>query len=107
MSDTPELDKNAAANDDWRTILEFMEWAAEKGYHFTQTRTFTETGERLHDGSEYEYEIEREIPVRVDNALYEFFEIDPIKLDRERRAVLADAAAANEQHRGTYAEGTS
>lgn len=102
MSDTPEIDKNAAANDDWRTILAFMEWARENGYNFTKTVTYTDQYTSVFNDKTHEYQVPVEVPVHLDGALYEFFGIDPVKLELERRAVLADAVAANEQHRDTY-----
>ena len=102
MSEHPEVNKFSAIHEDFGTIIEFMEWAAEQGYHFTKTVMFTETGIRMFNGMEYEYEVPREVPVRADDAVYDFFEIDQVKLARERQAILTEFQTHNEQHRDTY-----
>lgn len=91
MTDMPEVDKFAAIHEEFGIVVQFMEWAQDNGYHFTRSETFTETGTKLHNGEEYEYEVTAEVPARVEDALYDFFEVDYKKLDRERRMILAEA----------------
>lgn len=96
MSDTPELDKISANRGDSQTIGEFLEWATtEGGFNFTKT---FESGEMNLFGEK----LTNDVPVRIEDALADFFGIDLKKAEEERRALLADAVAANEEHRGTY-----
>ena len=89
MSDTPELDKLTEINKqgDNQIIGEFLEWATcEKGYHFTRTHE--------EDGATFEF------PVKIEDVLAEYFEIDLKKVQAEREQVYAQIRAASVCQRG-------
>lgn len=94
MSNTPELDKISANRGDSQTIGEFLEWATtEGGFNFTKT---FESGEMNLFGEK----LTRDVPVRIEDALADFFGVDLKKAEEERRTLLANAVAAEEADRG-------
>jgi hypothetical protein len=67
--ETPELDKIAEHSEDGQVIGEFLDWAADQGYALWHPeRGYLSTG----------------------NALNQYFNIDPVKADDERKAALAE-----------------
>lgn len=96
MSETPELDRLAAISEsgDNQVIGEFLEWAGHNGYHLTKTVVMESEEQSLISDKTYTVKHDVEQPVGITEILYHFFGIDPVKLERERRAVLADIRAA-------------
>lgn len=89
----PECEKLSAVSDERRTLSEFFEWLESRGMLLCT------------------YEPDFQIPWPVtksnDTLIYEFLEIDPKKLDQERRAMLAslteDAQPTCEHPKDLYA----
>jgi hypothetical protein len=78
----PEHEKMAKITDKSQAIGEFLTWLGdEKSIYLT-------------DHSDYRLE---GIPVQWGPLLYEFFEIDPVKIETEKRAML-------DEMRATFAE---
>lgn len=69
-----ELDKHANSIDDQRTIMDFIEFVSGKGIHFAE---WDEGGYHMHQTFKSNQDL-----------LYEFFKIDPKKLEKERRELL-------------------
>jgi hypothetical protein len=93
VTDTSELGKMMAVQEDSQTIGEFLEWAEQNGYHFTKTVKVKAEGYSLIRDETYEYDREIELPVKIEEALAHFFGIDLKKVDAERRAVLDEVRA--------------
>lgn len=96
MSDTPELDRLAAINEsgDNQVIGEFLEWAGANGYHLTKTVEMESEETSLFTSKTYTVKHDVEQPVGIEEILYHFFNIDPAKLESERRMLLDRYRAA-------------
>lgn len=100
--ETPELNKMLECNNGRVIIGAFLEWARERGYHFTETVPLMDTRTYLYREGTYEVPVDTEVPIGIEKALAEYFEIDLTKVEEERRALLKAQAALNEKHRTTY-----
>uniref|UniRef100_A0A6M3X6A3 Uncharacterized protein n=1 Tax=viral metagenome TaxID=1070528 RepID=A0A6M3X6A3_9ZZZZ len=82
----PECDKLGKRLAEWNAIYPFMEWLQEKKIWLAHTIT-----KREYYGACYEDEpMDTMVPIpqNLENLLYEYFEVDPAELERERRALL-------------------
>lgn len=79
MTDYPECDKLARVAGERDTIMEFLDWLGTKGYWIAEYRQEYYNGEML-------------IPITgtTDALTLEHLEIDPVKLENERRAMLKE-----------------
>lgn len=79
MTDYPECDKLARVAGERDTIMEFLDWLGTKGYWIGEYRQEYFGGEML-------------IPITgtTDALTLEHLEIDPVKLENERRAMLKE-----------------
>jgi hypothetical protein len=79
----PECDKLHRVSGDVSTLHEFLEWLASNGL---QVCRLEETGQFDGNGP-----VEHYFPIREQREalVQRFFEIDPVKLEQERRAMLA------------------
>lgn len=82
----PELSRRHAVieSGDSQIIGEFLEWAEHRGYRLMKTVTTEVLDWRGNPTEE-----EGEVPVNVEQALAEYFEIDMAKVEAERRELLA------------------
>ena len=85
MSDYPEHDKLTAIKEKSQFIGEFLEWANCQGMTLCTT-----------EESEYRRERDAYIPVHknIEKLLAEFFEVDLMKLEKEKQKMLARIRAA-------------
>ena len=89
MVETPEVERWGLVHDKARTIGEFFEWLAGKGYFLAQNVTYDpEHGACI--GMYGDRKIDN-VPEKPEDLVYEFFEIDVKKLDAERARILKDA----------------
>jgi len=82
----PECEKLNERTKEWNAILPFMEWLTDKKIWLAHTIT-----KREYYGEDYEDELMETmvpIPQSLVGLLYEYFEVDPNKLESERRALL-------------------
>lgn len=79
MTDYPECDKLAECAGERDTIMEFLDWLGTKGYWIGEYRQEYYSGQML-------------IPITgtMDALTLEHLEIDPVKLENERRAMLKE-----------------
>jgi len=92
----PECDKLNERTQEWDAIYPFMEWLLEKKIWLAQTIT-----KREYYGEDYEDEpMAAMVPIlqSLDNILYEYFDVDPNKLERERRELLSSLRKKDNQH---------
>jgi len=83
----PECDKLRKRLDEWNVIYPFMEWLQEKKIWLAHTIT-----KREYYGENYEDEpMDTMVPIpqSVEDLLYEYFDVDPAELERERREILS------------------
>ena len=92
MSKHPECDKLNARTDEWNVIYPFMEWLQEQGIILARHDTVENAKARGEKPDK-----DRDIWVRpypyaigkhIDEMLYEYFDVDPAKLEQERRKIL-------------------
>ena len=94
---TPELDREQTHVGDSRIILDFMEWLQTEWY----TREVDRRGHE-HDGEDIDV-----CDVPANTILYEYFDLDPKKLEHERQLLLLFArktAEAISQERALESE---
>jgi len=74
-----ELEKHASTVEDRRTIVDFLEWLDERKYFICY---YPDSGQ----------ELARPVPIpETDHQLLDvYFEIDPVQLEKERRAILEE-----------------
>jgi len=92
----PECDKLSSRTAEWDAIYPFIEWLLEKKIWLAQTIT-----KREYYGEGYEDEpMDTMVPIlqSLDNILYEYFDVDPNKLERERRELLSSLRKKDNQH---------
>ena len=97
-----ECEKLSKKTEEWNTIYPFIEWLHENGMcigvwrkieDIAQARKITiEEAEKW-----YGYLLENPYPFAsgIENLLYKYFEIDPNKLEKERREILKNLAEQN------------
>ena len=87
LAEMPECDKLNAIRDEWNAIYPFMEWLQEKKIWLANTITYRE-----YYGEDYKDELmSTMVPIlqNLESLLYEYFEVDPAELERERRTLLS------------------
>ncbi len=90
----PECAKLSAKTEEWNVIYPFMEWLQEKKIRLAQTIT-----KREYYGEDYADEpMGTMVPIlqSFGNLLYEYFEVDPVEVDRERKALLESIREAED-----------
>jgi len=105
---TPECDKLAKRTEEWNVIYPFIEHLYEKRMTLAEWRDakkmFKEEQEEAKETeTEFKYKtledfkfwhsflLEQPVPMRLnqlDDLLYEYFGVDPVKLEQERRQLL-------------------
>lgn len=80
--DTSECGKLAAAADERRAICDFLEWAGSQGILLA----------RHQHVAEYRNPQLAVVPEQADQIVLRYLDIDPVALERERRALLAQAS---------------
>ncbi|KKN44939.1 hypothetical protein LCGC14_0688170 [marine sediment metagenome] len=89
---TPNADKLTAKTDEWNAIYPFMEWLGGRGLFLARHETDEEAlakGSVWKDGSANTFPYPIVAGKRTDELLYEYFDVDPTELEKERRATLA------------------
>ena len=90
--DYPNCTKLKEHGDEWDHIYPFMEWLQEKRYSLCRYETKEEAIERgsvsRSTGEPWLYEYPIPVGRSITDLLYEYLGIDPVKLERERRALL-------------------
>lgn len=90
LAEMPECDKLNAIRDEWNAIYPFMEWLREKKIWLANTITYREYyGE--HEWGYKDEPMDTMVPVSrsTESLLYEYFDVDPAELERERRSLLS------------------
>jgi len=85
--ESPECDKLNERTKEWNAIYPFMEWLQEKKIWLAHTIT-----KREYYGEDYADEpMNTMVPIlqSLEDLLYEFFDVDPAELERERRLILS------------------
>jgi len=83
-----ECKKLSDRTEDWNVIYPFMEWLQEQGIVLSKYYTDQE-------GDSYEHL--QPISKNIDTLLYEYFNVDPTKLEKERRELLATLGKGEEK----------
>jgi len=94
--ETPNADKLVARTDEWNAIYSFIEWLQEKKIWLAHTITYRE----YYGDHEWGYKDEPmdtmvPIPQNIESLLYEYFNVNPSELERERRATLDSIREGN------------
>ena len=92
LAEMPECDKLNDRRDEWNAIYQFKEWLEEKKIWLAHRITLREFY-----GEEYEDEpMETLVPIpqTIETLLYEYFDVDPAKLEQERRRLLSSLREA-------------
>ena len=80
--------------EEWNHIYPFMEWLQEKGLFLCRYETEDDVkakGDKpLGDGSYFTFPYPIPVSKTIENRLYEYFEVDPVKLEVERREILEE-----------------
>jgi len=88
-----ECEKLAEKTPEWNNIYPFMEWLREQGFilcrHDTEQDAKARGEKPYKDGSYFVYPDPIAIGKSIETLLYEYFEVDPQKLEQERREILA------------------
>ncbi len=90
----PECDKMNERTDEWNAIYPFMEWLQEKKIWLAHTIT-----KREYYGKDYEDEpMETMVPISqsLEKLLYEYFDVNPVVLEQERRELLESLKEASD-----------
>lgn len=80
--DTSECDKLAAAAGERRALCDFLEWAGSQGIFLAHYQHI----------AEYRNPQLAVVPEQADQIVLRYLNIDPVALERERRALLAQAS---------------
>ena len=91
-SKTEECEKLSKHTQEWNALYDFMEWLQEKRIILARYQTekeAREAGQMFQDGSVWVREHPFPISKSIAFLLYEYFDVDPVKLETERRAFLA------------------
>ena len=93
----PECEKLNEKTKEWNTIYPFLEWLQENHMCVAEWKDPKADYENLHTG-EIEGTIEEVAPyllehpyettLSIENLLYKYFQVDPAKLEEERRVIL-------------------
>jgi hypothetical protein len=81
-----ESDKLNERLDEWNAIYPFFEWLKGRGIWLAHIIT-----KREYYGEDYEDEpMDTMVPItqNLESLLYEYFDVDPAKLERERKEIL-------------------
>ena len=99
MSGYPEHDKLGIAQPDASVIGDFLEWCGERGYVLYRRQRWDEEVESVDlfdlrkDAPRRTHIVHKDeiVPVRggIEDHLAEYFDIDQVALDREKREMLA------------------
>lgn len=81
-SETPQCDRLSEVSEEMDTIRQFVDWLAEQGIHLAETSVVS--------GCSYP------VLVTVDYLLNQYYGIDPVALEQERRALLEQARTLSE-----------
>ena len=92
----PECDKLGKRLSEWNAIYPFIEWLQGKKIWLAHTITKREYyGEsEFWDHKDEPMDTMVPIPQSLDNLLYEYFDVDPAELERERRELLSSLREA-------------
>lgn len=101
MSETPEFDKMIAVRKDSQIIGEFLEWAGHNGYTFNKVFMV-----EVQDFWGNIAEEPSEVPVRIEDALAHYFEIDLDRVRAEKDALYARLREASACQRGAEKDNT-
>ena len=87
--------------EEWNHIYPFMEWLQEQNLFLCTYETETDVkakGDKpLKDGSYFAFPYPIPVPKTIENRLYEYFEVDPVKLEVERREILEEFRQRNKE----------
>ena len=94
----PECEKLNARTEEWNVIYPFMEWIGEQGLFLARYETEEEArakGNVGKDGSVWTFPHPIAAGKRIGGLLYEYFDVDPTELERERRELLESLREAS------------
>lgn len=87
-----ECEKLAKRTEEWNNIYPFMEWLLEQGFFLCRHDTEEDAKARgeiqFKDGTRWLYPYPIVVGKSIETLLYEYFEVNPAKLEWERRALL-------------------
>jgi len=83
-----EVEKLVRHTDEWNHIYPFMEWLQEQGIHLYRNRTEEEKQALEESGYGWGKDDHIGVSKSIEQLLYEYFGVDPKKLEAERRAIL-------------------
>lgn len=92
LAEMPECDKLNDRRDEWNAIYQFKEWLEEKKIWLAHRITLREFY-----GEDYEDEpMDTLVPIpqTIETLLYEYLDVDPEKLEQERRRLLSSLSEA-------------
>lgn len=81
-----ECEKLSARTEEWNHIYPFMEWLQEQGLFLCRHETEEEAKGK---GSDWPYPYPIAVGKNIEQLLYEYFDVNPNKLEQERRQLLA------------------
>jgi hypothetical protein len=88
-----ECEKLSSRTEEWNHIYPFMEWLQEQGLFLCRNDTEEDAKARgvkpYKDGTYFVYESPLPISKSIEQLLYEYFDVDAMKLEQERRQLLA------------------
>lgn len=101
--ETPNADKLVARKDEWNAIFRFIEWLHKNKMCIGVWRDPEAPYENLYTGEigtikeDGPHLLEHPYPYgqTTHNLLYEYFDVNPAELERERRATLANIREGN------------
>ncbi len=117
----PECEKLASSSDDMSAIRTFIEWVEGFGWHFARGHEHKPSCYEKHSHKKHGWDCELSVIAgqpckrkktlvcgwkedqyescseKLDDLLYQFFDIDPKKLEKERRTILDRQRKANKK----------
>ena len=89
-----ECEKLSKREDEWNNIYPFMEWLQEQGLFLCRNQTEEEAREDednvLASGEVIVWPYPIAVGKPIEQLLYEYFGVDPVKLEQERREILEE-----------------
>ena len=87
-----ECKKLSARTEEWNKIYPFMEWLQERGFFLCRNDTEEDAKAReeepFKDGSYFLFPYPIVVGKSIEQLLYEYFDVNPVKLEKERRELL-------------------
>ena len=98
-----EYEKLSNRTKEWNHIYPFMEWLQEQKLFLCRYETEDDVkakGDKpLKDGSYFTFPYPIPVSKTIEDRLYEYFDVDLVKLEEERREILEDFRQRNKEDR--------